>query len=98
MDLEARVPRNHPLRAIRALTNATLAEMLEDSGLPEPVRELGGVLLGQIAHLDAKIGGLEKELRACARQGEQAARLMTIPGIGPIGVSMAEQKGTTSAV
>ena len=64
-----------------------LALALEDpgSGLPEPVRELGGVLLGQIAHLDAKIGGLEKELRACARQDEQAARLMTIPGIGPIG-------------
>ena len=37
-----------------------LALALEDpgSGLPEPVRELGGVLLGQIAHLDAKIGGL----------------------------------------
>ena len=49
------------------------------------VRELGGVLLGQITHLDAKIDGLEKELRACARQDEQAARLMTIPGIGPIG-------------
>ena len=63
-----------------------LALALEDpgSGLPEPVRELGGVLLGQIAHLDAKIGGLEKELRACARQDEDAARLMTIPGIGPI--------------
>ena len=54
------------------------------SGLPGAVRALGGVLLGQIADLDAKIGGLEKELRACARQDEQAARLMTIPGIGPI--------------
>ena len=43
-----------------------------------------GVLLGQIADLDAKIGGLEKEFRACARQDEQAARLMTIPGVGPI--------------
>ena len=30
VDLEARVPQNHPLRAIRALTNATLAEMSED--------------------------------------------------------------------
>ena len=63
-----------------------LASALEDpgSGLPGAVRALGGVLLGQIADLDAKIGGLEKELRACARQDEQAARLMTIPGIGPI--------------
>ena len=64
-----------------------LALALEDpdSGLPGAVRALGGVLLGQIADLDAKIDGLEKELRACARQDEQAARLMTIPGIGPIG-------------
>ena len=30
VDLETRVPQNHPLRAIRALTNATLAEMSED--------------------------------------------------------------------
>ena len=51
-----------------------LASALEDpgSGLPGAVRALGGVLLGQIADLDAKIGGLEKELRACARQDEQA--------------------------
>ena len=64
-----------------------LALALEDpgSGLPGAVRALGGVLLGQIADLDAKIDGLEKELRACARQDEDAARLMTIPGIGPIG-------------
>ena len=63
-----------------------LASALEDpgSGLPGAVRALGSVLLGQIADLDAKIGGLEKELRACARQDEQAVRLMTIPGIGPI--------------
>ena len=30
VDLEARVPEGHPLRAIRALTNATLAEMSGD--------------------------------------------------------------------
>ncbi len=64
-----------------------LALALEDpgSGLPGAVRALGGVLLGQIADLDSKIDGLEKQLRACARQDEDAARLMTIPGIGPIG-------------
>ena len=39
-----------------------LALALEDpgSGLPGAVRALGGVLLGQIADLDAKIGGLER--------------------------------------
>ena len=55
-----------------------------DSGLPDPVRELGGLLLEQIAGLSEKIGGLEKELSASARQDEEALRLMTIPGIGPI--------------
>ena len=37
-----------------------------------------------IADLNTKIGGLERELRACTRQDEDAARLMTIPGIGLI--------------
>ena len=55
-----------------------------DSGLPEPVRELGGLLLAQIAELEVKIAGLDKDLNACARQDEEAARLMTIPGIGPV--------------
>ena len=63
-----------------------LAAAIEDpgSGLPEPVRELGALLLGQIAGLDAKIKGLEKELHTSARHDEEARRLMTIPGIGPI--------------
>ena len=63
-----------------------LASALEDPNarLPERVRELGGLLLEQIAGLEAKIGELEKELRACARQDDEAARLMTIPGVGPI--------------
>ena len=55
------------------------------SGLPASVRELGGLLLERIADLDTRITGLEKELRARVRQDEEAARLMTIPGIGPIG-------------
>ncbi len=61
------------------------AELLDPaSGLPEPVRELGGLLLEQIAGLNEKIVGLEKELRTCARQDEEASRLMTIPSVGPI--------------
>ncbi len=63
-----------------------LASAVEDpgSGLPEPVRALGSLLLEQIAGLDAKIAGLTRELHAGARKDEAAARLMTIPGIGPI--------------
>ena len=55
-----------------------------DSGLLAPVRELGALLLAQIAALDAKIAGLEKEIHVQARRDEEAARLMTIPGVGPI--------------
>ena len=63
-----------------------LASALEgpSSGLPGLVRELGALLLDRIADLDTKIAGLEREIRACARRDEEAARLMTIPGIGPI--------------
>ena len=63
-----------------------LASALEGpaSGLPEAVRELGGLLLEQIAGLDAKITGLEREVHVRARQDEEARRLMSVPGIGPI--------------
>ena len=63
-----------------------LAWVLEDGdcGLPEAVVELGWLLLGRIDELDEKIDGLDRELRASAREGEETARLMTIPGIGPI--------------
>ena len=55
------------------------------SGLPEAVRELGGVLLEQIAGLNKKIGELERQLVASAREDEEARHLMSIPGIGAIG-------------
>ena len=55
-----------------------------DSGLPEAVVELGGLLLGRIDELDEKIDGLDREIRASAREDEETARLMTIPGIGPV--------------
>ena len=63
-----------------------LAEAIEnaDSGLPDLVRELGALLLDQVADLDAKTAALEHELRQRAREDEQAVRLMSIPGIGPL--------------
>ena len=63
-----------------------LVGVLEDGvcGLPEAVVELGQVLLGRIGELDDKIDGLDRELRASARECEETARLMTIPGVGPI--------------
>ena len=63
-----------------------LAGVLEagDCGLPEAVVELGRLLLGRIDELDEKIDGLDRQIRTSARQNEETARLMTIPGIGPI--------------
>ena len=58
-----------------------LAGTLEDGncGLPEAVVELGRLLLGRIGELDDKIDGLDRKLRASAREVEETARLMTIP-------------------
>ena len=66
-----------------------LAGVLEagDCGLPEAVVELGWLLLGRIDELDEKIDGPDRKIRkirTSAREREQTARLMTIPGIGPI--------------
>ena len=63
-----------------------LAWALEDphSALPDRVLKLGGLLFDRIVELDAEIDSLEKELHVCARRDEDAARLMTIPGVGPI--------------
>ena len=55
-----------------------------DSALPEGVVELGRLLFERIDDLDVKIDGLDRRLRASARENEETARLMTIPGIGPI--------------
>ena len=63
-----------------------LAEAIEDadSGLLDPVRELGALLLSQVAELDEKLAELEKELRERGREDEQTVRLMSVPGIGPL--------------
>ena len=55
-----------------------------DCGLPEAVVELGRLLLGRIDELDEKIDGLDRELRTSARENEETARPMTIPGVGPV--------------
>ena len=63
-----------------------LAEALADpaADLPDAVRALGGLLLGRIAGLDEQIAGLEKAVRSEACRDEDAVRLMSVPGIGPV--------------
>ena len=51
--------------------------------MPATVRDLGRLLQNQIADLSQKIAGLDTELRRRAGT-DDAARLTTIPGIGPI--------------
>jgi transposase len=65
---------------------ARLVEVIEDSdsALPSPVRELAQMLTKQIAELQGKIDVLEKEIRVRATRDANAARLRTMPGIGPI--------------
>ena len=58
-----------------------------ESGLPEAVRELGEVLLEQISRLNEQVQELERRIEASVRDDEEARRLMSIPGIGPITAS-----------
>ena len=52
-------------------------------GLPDPVSLPVCLLFAQIAGLDAKIGRVEKQPSAEARQDEVARRFMTVLATGP---------------
>ena len=56
----------------------------EDSSIPDAVRIHAELILDQIADLQTRIDRLEKEIAATSRKDESAARLMTIPGVGPV--------------
>lgn len=61
---------------------AALAD--EAKALPEAVVQHANMVLDQISDLQSRIDLLEGEITATSRKEETAARLMTIPGIGPI--------------
>ena len=56
----------------------------EGPGLPAAVRTVCGVLLKTLSVYDREIKEIEKEVRAQARACAKTARLMSIPGIGPV--------------
>ncbi len=56
----------------------------DEGVLPEAVRDLGRLLLGQIAGLAEKIAGLDAELRKRATADDTVRRLTTIPGVGAV--------------
>jgi len=70
---------------------AMLADLLEEekmaSTLPEAVRSMLRVMLDLLGNLDERIKDLDKEIARRAREDEVSRRLMTIPGIGPIGAT-----------
>jgi len=55
-----------------------------ETGIPGLVRDLGQVLLGQIGQKTEAIHHLDQRIRATAGESEEARRLQTIPGVGPI--------------
>ncbi|TAL83897.1 MAG: IS110 family transposase [Beijerinckiaceae bacterium] len=65
---------------------ASLVKVLEenDIGLNLIVVEAARLYLEQIAVLSSRISSLEKALKSEAKQSERMARLMSMPGMGPI--------------
>ena len=52
--------------------------------LPDQVVSMANLLFEQIATFNEKIAGLDRDIRARAREQEEIKRLITIPGVGPI--------------
>jgi Transposase and inactivated derivatives len=63
-----------------------LKEILDEpkSELPELVREVGRTILEQIAGKNDAIVGMDRKMRHLAAQSDNARRLQTIPGVGPV--------------
>ena len=63
-----------------------LQEILDEpnSELPELVREVGRTLLEQIAAKNDAILSMDQKMRHLAAQSDNARRLQTIPGVGPV--------------
>src|SRR5215813_8435220 len=62
-----------------------LATAMQDTGSLHPlVRELGQRYLDHIARLEAEIAELDKRLRQPSKDDDNAKRLQSMPGMGPI--------------
>lgn len=54
------------------------------STLPEAARPMFKLMVEMLGELDARIATLDREIARRVKEDEDARRLMTIPGIGPI--------------
>ena len=70
----------------RHQVRTALPEILEEgeNGLSGAFRVLLQDMYEQLVHLDGRIDRLDKQIEQAAQSGEQAQRLMTIPGVGAL--------------
>lgn len=70
----------------RKTLSKALPHILEnaDNGLSAQFRAMLSGLKEELSHLDERIKGYDQQIQAVAHQDEQAKRLLTIPGVGPI--------------
>jgi transposase len=59
----------------------------EENDLTDTMRMLLTDLLQDLKHLEARIGALTSEIEAFAHRDETVRRLLSIPGIGPLGAT-----------
>lgn len=71
-------------RGVVHLKRLQTALVSERAVLPKAVVLHAGMILDQISHLQSQIMALEKDIKSASKKDDTAARLMTIPGIGPI--------------
>jgi transposase len=64
----------------------SLATMMEDASIevPEAVRDVAQLFLDQIETITRKIDDLALRLKNATRENEEARRLCTVPGVGPV--------------
>ena len=66
-----------------------MAQMMADiedpaCKLPEAARAVFLVMVDSIRALDERVGGFDRDIAGRAKQDEDARRLLTVPGVGPV--------------
>jgi transposase len=78
-----------PVKEGRASLSASLPEILEDAtnGLSDRMRQLIAQLREHWASIDTQISDYTREIELAARRSDDCQRLLSIPGIGPLGAT-----------
>lgn len=77
----------HGVTSAKGMGNVErLAALARDEAvpLPELVREMSEIYLGQIARVSEAIGALQRRIAIAARESPVVRRLQKMPGVGPI--------------